>query len=238
MTLSASATSNFAKTLNTGPMWRDDALRITNIMYESPGCALFRDPVDPESDGIPDYVRIVRNPQDLGTIRARLLASEYSAMSAWESDTRLVWSNCEKYNGKASLVGKLAAAMTRKFDRLVKDVCPTTSVKWVERMAHLYVKLDKTMQIAPPVARTYLGDKEFSGPVPHDEMQKLCEAASALTSRDDVVQMLQLVSLFGVSVDTTREEGFVPVKSLPPDGQRALIGFVRGRYNELKMQYP
>lgn len=39
---------------------------------------LFARPVDPELDGCPDYLAIIKHPMDLGTIRSRLQTQFYN----------------------------------------------------------------------------------------------------------------------------------------------------------------
>ena len=69
---------------------------------------LFNQPVDPEGLGIPNYLDIVKQPMDLGTIHHRLSAgeqqkwqkSEYKTAKAVYRDVSQVWQNCVLYNSR------------------------------------------------------------------------------------------------------------------------------------------
>lgn len=46
--------------------------RLVNTFLNRPDTLAFRTPVDPKAMNIPDYFQIVKNPMDLGTVRAAL----------------------------------------------------------------------------------------------------------------------------------------------------------------------
>ena len=211
------------------------ARKITETLYNTPGCALFRNPVDPIADKVPDYHRIVKNPQDLGTIKHRLMTDYYTTLEDWMTDMNLIWANAEKYNGKEALVTYLAQAMAKKFGKMIQRMHPSNGKKWIDRISVLYQRLDEQMQAAPPELEQYFKGKQFVGTLSQQDMQKFCEAASALSNRTDVFQMIQLLTLFGVHLDIRREECFIPVKSLPASAIRALISFVKAKCKAGKM---
>lgn len=69
---------------------------------------LFNDPVDPEALGIPNYLEVVTQPMDLGTIHHKLVEGEqqnwqqcsYSSASEVLRDVSLVWNNCVLFNNR------------------------------------------------------------------------------------------------------------------------------------------
>ena len=76
-------------------------------------------PVDPIALGIPDYFEVVPQPMDLGTIRKKLDTGIYSKPEQFESDVRLVFSNCYSYNPPESDVHKMAKALESIFDQKI-----------------------------------------------------------------------------------------------------------------------
>jgi hypothetical protein len=62
-------------------------------MEEKDSILYFNVAVDPEALGIPQYRDIVKHPMDLGTIQAKLQASAYDTLTAFESDIYLVFDN-------------------------------------------------------------------------------------------------------------------------------------------------
>lgn len=69
---------------------------------------LFNQPVDPEALGIPNYLDVVKQPMDLGTIFDKLVESEqqdwqqctYQSAEQVLRDVSLVWSNCVMFNNR------------------------------------------------------------------------------------------------------------------------------------------
>lgn len=47
-----------------------------------------------------DYNDIITNPMDLTTIRNKLTHNFYPSPKSFESDMKLIWDNCYKYNGE------------------------------------------------------------------------------------------------------------------------------------------
>ncbi|KAM0683356.1 transcription initiation at TATA-containing promoter protein [Mitosporidium daphniae] len=76
----------------------------------------FLQPVDPVALGIPDYLKIIKTPMDLGTVKRKLEAKSYLTASEFESDVRLVFSNCYLYNAPDSEVVKLCRAVEKVFN--------------------------------------------------------------------------------------------------------------------------
>lgn len=64
----------------------------------------FRQPVDPNSLGIPDYFEIIRKPMDLSTIHNKLNSGQYSDPWEYVDDVWLMFDNAWLYNRKTSRV--------------------------------------------------------------------------------------------------------------------------------------
>lgn len=92
----------------------------------------FREKVDYEALGLLDYPTIVKKPMDLGTVRNKLTAKEYSSLYQVAEDVRLVWNNCMTYNADGSDFYLLAQSLSKKwgekYAKLLQDfglVAPT-----------------------------------------------------------------------------------------------------------------
>lgn len=48
--------------------------------------------------GLVDYYDIIKKPMDLGTVREKMDAREYSIHSEFIDDVRLIFTNCYRYN--------------------------------------------------------------------------------------------------------------------------------------------
>jgi hypothetical protein len=69
----------------------------------------FNEPV--ELDRYPDYLAVVKNPIDLGTIRKRLEAGHYATPAEVLADVRLVFDNARTYNPPGSDVYVMASTL-------------------------------------------------------------------------------------------------------------------------------
>ncbi|KAJ1465733.1 Bromodomain-containing protein, partial [Baffinella frigidus] len=77
-------------------------------LMDKPQCRLFLNPVDPVADGCADYLEVIRDPLDLGTIRARLEANSYSTMGEMADEVRLTFRNALTFNEDGSNLSKWA----------------------------------------------------------------------------------------------------------------------------------
>ena len=82
----------------------------------------FRERVNWEEWGLYDYLQVVKEPMDLGTIRSKLSKNEYKKPAELARDMRLVWSNCKLYNQDGSDLYLLADELAKKFEDRVKTM--------------------------------------------------------------------------------------------------------------------
>lgn len=80
--------------------------KIICSMISRPESVAFREPVDWKGMGLIDYLTIVKNPMDLGTVKTRIEQEKYETLDEIATDVRLVWRNCMLYNRDGSEVGK------------------------------------------------------------------------------------------------------------------------------------
>lgn len=70
---------------------------------------------------IPDYINVISNPMDLGTIASRIARETYyvgpAAVSLFVSDVRLVFSNCKEFNASGSDIWLIADELSKTFER-------------------------------------------------------------------------------------------------------------------------
>lgn len=223
--------------IDMSPSLLEEAKIITNELYHSPACSLFQTPVDPEIDRMPDYFDVIKNPQDLGTIMQRLYNNYYTRFDIWVRDVKLVWSNAVKYNGKESIVGMIATAMEKRFKKMVDEVKPYSRNEWIAKVTSLYGKFNSQMESAPESLKQFVVPCKH-GPVQEAEMKRFCEASSILTGQNDVLQMMQILSHFGVNVDAKQENPQIDIKNIPDSATRALIGYARKRFRSMRIPYP
>jgi len=97
-------------------------LAVLNKLLNDPYGWVFKDPVDPDELGIPDYFDVVKQPMDLGQVKRKLENGEYHDLSSFENDTKLVFTNAILYNGEDSDVGDMAKDLLNLFDKEFKSL--------------------------------------------------------------------------------------------------------------------
>jgi len=80
----------------------------------------FLEPVDPVALEIPDYLSVVKNPMDLGTVGKRLNSGYYKSNAQFAHDMQLIWDNCILFNGPDKGVSRMARQLQQKFEVLSK----------------------------------------------------------------------------------------------------------------------
>lgn len=78
--------------------------------------APFLVPVDPVALSIPDYYKIIKNPMDLQTVEERLNSGQYENAKDFESDMKLIFKNCYKFNPAGSPVHDMGKAIEGVFN--------------------------------------------------------------------------------------------------------------------------
>jgi hypothetical protein len=76
--------------------WKDDCKTLLERIISRPDSEPFRRPVDLTQ--ITDYLSIVTEPMDFGTVRAKLFNGQYNNVEEFDDDCKLVLANSKKYN--------------------------------------------------------------------------------------------------------------------------------------------
>eukprot|EP00245_Coleochaete_scutata_P001947 TRINITY_DN1244_c0_g1_i1.p1 TRINITY_DN1244_c0_g1~~TRINITY_DN1244_c0_g1_i1.p1 ORF type:complete len:945 (-),score=283.96 TRINITY_DN1244_c0_g1_i1:665-3499(-) len=100
----------------------DDCYSIMTKMMQHKQAFPFNEPVDPVKLNIPDYFKVIKDPMDFRTIKERLELNHYTGPEEFESDMRLVFSNCFLFNQRESDVYKMGEVMQKLFERHWKPV--------------------------------------------------------------------------------------------------------------------
>ena len=81
----------------------------------------FLKPVDPVALNIPQYLKIIKKPMDLGTIEKNLREGQYQSAKDFHSDMLLVFNNCYKFNPETDDVHKMGKQLHELFNSLWND---------------------------------------------------------------------------------------------------------------------
>lgn len=97
-------------------------MTVLRQLKRSKDAAPFMQPVDPVKLQIPDYFKIVTDPQDLGTIENKLKKNEYTSIDGFIDAIQLVWSNCQRYNGPEAPINLMALRLKEQFERQIRSM--------------------------------------------------------------------------------------------------------------------
>lgn len=96
------------------------AEKALNQIYKQKNAWPFRDPVNPKTDGCPDYFDRIPHPMDYGTIKAKFTKGAYSSALDVAKDVRQVATNCREYNGNSHEFAISATELEQKFENLIR----------------------------------------------------------------------------------------------------------------------
>lgn len=96
------------------------AEKALNQIYKQKNAWPFREPVNPKTDGCPDYLERIQTPMDYGTIKAKFTKGEYSNALDAAKDVRQVAANCCEYNGNSHEFAIWATDLEQKFENLLR----------------------------------------------------------------------------------------------------------------------
>ncbi|GAA0140097.1 DNA-binding transcription factor [Lithospermum erythrorhizon] len=99
---------------------------------------VFKEPVDTVKLNIPDYLTIIKQPMDLGTIKGKLFSGQYSDPLGFAADVRLTFSNAMTYNPQGNAVHTMAKTLSKFF-----------MVRWKQIEKKLSVMVDFPVPLKP-----------------------------------------------------------------------------------------
>jgi len=126
-------------------------LELTNKMFVKDLCRPFKEKVDPERDGAPDYFTIIKNPMELSTIKKKLAANDYKTIEQWAEDVNLIWKNAKLYNNEGTLIYLIAQELENWFNRKLARIPRNKDEEWVFLLRKSSKALSRLAQ-HPPTA--------------------------------------------------------------------------------------
>jgi Bromodomain len=96
--------------------WKDAMVKIVSRILAKKDAEIFAEPVPHVELGLTDYLDIVKEPMDLGTVMRKLTSNEYDTQHACATDVRRIWFNAMLYNVPGSKIYTTAKAMSESFE--------------------------------------------------------------------------------------------------------------------------
>lgn len=101
---------------------RDVLLEKLKNLKKTKNSVPFLKPVDYIALDIPDYLKVIKNPMDVGTIETKLMENKYKSIQAFADDFDLIVSNAKKFNNPTDPVTQAAFSLEAYFFRMMQGV--------------------------------------------------------------------------------------------------------------------
>ncbi|KAL4932721.1 putative transcription regulator BDF1 [Aspergillus undulatus] len=132
----------------------DELHKQKHYMYAYP----FYYPVDPVALNIPTYHSIIKKPMDLSTVSSKLQTGQYENAKDFETDIRLIFKNCYKFNLKGDPTYVAGEKCEEVFD-----------VKWAQKDRYLAAHEPQTEQHSAESSEEESDDDEEGSDDEEDE---------------------------------------------------------------------
>lgn len=109
----------------------------------------FRLPVDPIRDSAPNYLKIVKQPMDLGTMKKKLAADEYHTVQSFIDDIKLICDNAKLFNGEKSYYGLICDDIMTEVHKFYCEKVNNTHQEWLKSLNKAVYELQEHMKYAP-----------------------------------------------------------------------------------------
>ncbi|KAJ1929191.1 histone acetyltransferase [Tieghemiomyces parasiticus] len=87
----------------------------------------FMNPVN--SDEVPDYYSVIKEPMDLSTLEANVESEMYPTMREFAKDVQKIFDNCRRYNAENTIYYKCATKLEKYFKEKLKEYSATLKDK-------------------------------------------------------------------------------------------------------------
>ena len=165
---------------------------------------VFNTPVDVVKLNIPDYFNVIKHPMDLGTVKSKIAAGEYTHPVDFAADVRLTFSNAMTYNPPGNDVHTMAKTLSKYFE-----------VRWRTIEKKLPVTTEEQRQV--PSASIVHKEAESTLPVPPSKKTKIP------TNEPDV----QLNTVVKIMTDQQKHKLSVELEALLGELPESIIDFLK-----------
>ena len=135
--------------MSQGTYDHDWCTRIINELLKWQLASTFRNPVDPERDGAPNYLEKVKNPIDLSTIKKKLHSNEYKTAEDFMYDVKLIYENSKIYNGENSMITFIANDILKWTETQYNQKCKSYEEENHMKLHRAIAELNEHMKLEP-----------------------------------------------------------------------------------------
>lgn len=155
----ASSKRRRAATSGIGPEWTTDMRGVLLQICSMPQAEPFLEPVS-ERDA-PGYHEVIKRPMDLGTVRRKLDAGEYTTPVQFSQDMTLIWTNAQNYNERGSEYWEAARALRQETRESMKPVLAAWRAE--QKRVKRAMTRRSTAAVVDAAGASYDGEDEETG---------------------------------------------------------------------------
>lgn len=140
-------------------------IKITKKIMNYPISVFFRNPVDPEKDGAPNYFEVIKRPMDLSTVLKRLDDKYYTTVDKWKEEMNLIWKNAMSYNPEDYYIHMIAKELSDIFRRYCEKIPRTELEAWIFHVGKKHAKLVKLIEAKPDPTKKTIAPTNSQKPI-------------------------------------------------------------------------
>lgn len=217
---------------------RSAAIHVMDEMLTHPICNDFREPFQP-SEGEQDYFTRIKDPQDLTTIKNRLINNEYPTVESWLKDVDTIWSNAEAYHGKDSTESLAACECRHIFGKYRSKVTALSLEGWKSEVYRLRSRVYNLMGQLPASVRKFVsGTKQDMPSLTDREIHALVQASQMMTSDEEQAGMLRIIDEMMPEMDTGAADLAIDVTKMSLTAVYALREYIKSALEKKGAKYP
>jgi hypothetical protein len=223
---------------------RTAAIAVMDKIAAHPAANDFLDPFQPSSDE-QDYFDKITDPQDISTIRARLVENKYPSARQWLSDVDTVWSNAIAYKGEKSDHAAMAIRCRQLFEKYRRAVDVLSVGTWCSEVYRLRTRVYDLMGVPPAKVKQYASSlgaastmKQNMPPLTEREVQSFVQASEMLTREEDHAEMLRIIDELHPEIDSGAADLVFDVTKMNTQTIYALRDYMNTTLEKRGQKYP
>jgi hypothetical protein len=223
---------------------RRAAIDVMDQIAAHPAANDFLDPFQPAPEEH-DYFAKIQDPQDISTIRTRLIENGYESVQQWLNDVETVWANVIAYKGEKSHQAAMATWCRSLFEKYRRKVDVLSVGTWGSEVYRLRSRVYVVMGQPPAKVKQYASSlgaantmKQPMPPLTEREVQCFVQACDVLMKEEDHAEMLRIIDELHPEIDTGGADLAIDVTKMNSQTIYALRDYMKTTLEKRGQKYP
>lgn len=224
---------------------RTTAVSIMDRIMKHPIANDYIEPILPGDGTESEYFEKIKNPQDLSSIRQRLIDGRYQTLQNWLDDVETVWKNAELYHGPQSHYASISQQCRKIFDKEKRALDVLSMGTWCGEVYRLRSRVYDLMGQPPTRVKQYASSLGSSHTMKQNmpllterEVQNFIAASEMLQMEEDHAEMIRIIDEMQPEIDPGKEELWLDVTKLSLPTIYALREYMRNSLEKRGQKYP